>query len=119
MLESDNVLAYLFILTLGVLYSLNLKLRALAMMQRATEEIYQFLMQANNEALPEGLTVPESFSDLMADMRANPYDAKTFALKMKAMVCLASISICFCRHFTPIFLWVVQCCIWVTTNTAN
>eukprot|EP00253_Pinus_taeda_P001976 PITA_01976 len=53
---------------------------------RATEEIYQFLMQANNEALPEGLTVPESFSDLMADMRVNPYDAKTFALKMKAMV---------------------------------
>ena len=48
-------------------------------------------MQSNDEALPEGLTVSGSFSDLIADMEANPYNAKMFALKMKAMklmVCL-------------------------------
>ena len=48
-------------------------------------------MQSNDEALLEGLTVSGSFSDLITDMEANPYNAKMFALKMKAMkvmVCL-------------------------------
>ncbi|XP_057871484.1 probable galacturonosyltransferase 13 isoform X1 [Cryptomeria japonica] len=53
---------------------------------RMGREIYQLLLQASNEALPEGLTIPESFPDLITDMKTNPYDAKTFALKMKAMV---------------------------------
>jgi hypothetical protein len=59
------------------------------MMQRTTTKISQLLLQENNETLPEGLTIPKSFSDLLADVKANPYDSKTFALKMKAMVCLA------------------------------
>lgn len=53
---------------------------------RTAKEISQLLIQTNNEALPEGLTVPESFSDLLADMKASRYDAKTFALKLKATV---------------------------------
>ena len=48
-------------------------------------------MQSNDEALLEGLTVSGSFSDLITDMEANPYNAKMFTLKIKAMkemVCL-------------------------------
>lgn len=49
------------------------------------KEIYEVL-QVENASLPEGLTIPESFVDFVADMKNNNYDAKTFAFKIKAMM---------------------------------
>lgn len=53
---------------------------------RLAKDMYEVLSQVSNEELPEGFTVPESFNDLVADMKMNQYDAKTFAFKMKALV---------------------------------
>lgn len=53
---------------------------------RMAKEIFGVLLQVNNKALPEGMVVPESFNDLVAEMRAHHYDPMTFALKLKAMV---------------------------------
>eukprot|EP01018_Ginkgo_biloba_P010170 Gb_31044 [translate_table: standard] len=50
------------------------------------KEISRLLLQASNEELPEGLKVPESFNDLIADMKNTHHDAKTLAFKIKAMV---------------------------------
>lgn len=50
------------------------------------KEMFGVLLQASNEALPEGMVVPESFNDLVAEMRAHHYDPMTFALMLKAMV---------------------------------
>lgn len=53
---------------------------------RDSKRIYALLMQAANEELPEGMSVPESFDDLIAEVRAKHLDAKTSIVKMKAMV---------------------------------
>ncbi|XP_057823249.2 probable galacturonosyltransferase 13 [Cryptomeria japonica] len=53
---------------------------------RMAQDIYEVLLQASNEELPEGLTVPESFNELITDMKMNQYDAKMFAFKTKALV---------------------------------
>ncbi|KAH9331646.1 hypothetical protein KI387_003754, partial [Taxus chinensis] len=52
---------------------------------RMAKDIYELLLQASNEELPEGLTVPESFNELVADMNTNHYDAKMFAFKTRAL----------------------------------
>eukprot|EP01018_Ginkgo_biloba_P035282 Gb_33416 [translate_table: standard] len=53
---------------------------------RMARELFGVLEQESDKALPDGISVPESFNELVADMKTNQYDAKTFALKMKAMV---------------------------------
>lgn len=53
---------------------------------RLAKDMYEVLSQVSNEEFPEGFTVPESFNDLVAEMKMNQYDAKTFAFKMKALV---------------------------------
>ena len=55
------------------------------------KEMFGVLVQESNEALPEGMVVLESFNDLVAEMRAYHYDAMTFTLKLKAMVCSCQI----------------------------
>ena len=57
------------------------------MVQIMAKEMFGVLVQESNEALPEGMVVLESFNDLVAEMRAYHYDAMTFSLKLKAMVC--------------------------------
>ncbi|GLJ47422.1 hypothetical protein SUGI_1000800 [Cryptomeria japonica] len=49
-------------------------------------DVFGVLLQASSKALPKGMTIPESFNDLVAEMRTQHYNAKTFAIKLKAMV---------------------------------
>ncbi|ERM99897.1 probable galacturonosyltransferase 13 [Amborella trichopoda] len=54
--------------------------------ERLVRDLYKLLNQVNAEEVPDGLKVPASFGDFVAEMKANQYDAKTFAVKLKAMV---------------------------------
>ncbi|PIA62985.1 hypothetical protein AQUCO_00200774v1 [Aquilegia coerulea] len=53
---------------------------------RLVSDLYKILNQVNSEETPDGLKLPESFSQLVAEMKNNQYDAKTFATKLKAMM---------------------------------
>ncbi|XP_078435682.1 putative galacturonosyltransferase 14 isoform X1 [Wolffia australiana] len=51
---------------------------------RLIEDFYNILNQANSEAVPVGLTLPNSFSEFLSQTKTNHYDAKKFALVLKA-----------------------------------
>ncbi|KAF8389747.1 hypothetical protein HHK36_024266 [Tetracentron sinense] len=53
---------------------------------RLVRDLYKILNQVNSEKIPDGLKLPESFSQLVSEMKNSQYDAKTFAIKLKAMV---------------------------------
>eukprot|EP00252_Welwitschia_mirabilis_P009464 TRINITY_DN2205_c0_g1_i1.p1 TRINITY_DN2205_c0_g1~~TRINITY_DN2205_c0_g1_i1.p1 ORF type:complete len:539 (+),score=45.55 TRINITY_DN2205_c0_g1_i1:107-1723(+) len=44
------------------------------------------ILQRENVSIPEGVVVPNSFEELVADMKKNDHDTKTFAMLMKAMI---------------------------------
>ncbi|KAM0937840.1 putative polygalacturonate 4-alpha-galacturonosyltransferase [Dioscorea sansibarensis] len=48
------------------------------------KDLYKVLVQANSEEIPVGVKLPGSFSDLLARMKDNKFDAKTFAITLKA-----------------------------------
>ncbi|CAI0388302.1 unnamed protein product [Linum tenue] len=54
--------------------------------QRLVKDFHKILNQVNTEEIPNGLKLPESFSQLVAEMKSNQYDAKTFALTLRAMM---------------------------------
>ncbi|GAB4831723.1 Probable galacturonosyltransferase 13 [Ancistrocladus abbreviatus] len=53
---------------------------------RLVRDFHKILNQVNTEETPPGLNLPESFSQLVSDMKSNQYDAKTFAFMLKAMM---------------------------------
>jgi len=55
--------------------------------QRLVRDLYKMLDQVNSEEIPVGQKLPQSFSEFVSDMKRNKYDAKTFAIRLKAMVC--------------------------------
>ncbi|XP_058081090.1 probable galacturonosyltransferase 14 isoform X3 [Magnolia sinica] len=52
---------------------------------RLVTDLHKILDQVNTEEIPAGLELPESFSEFVSEMKTNQYDAKTFAVKLKAM----------------------------------
>ena len=54
--------------------------------QRLVKDFYKILNQVNIEEIPDGLKPPDSFSQLVSEMKNNQYDAKTFAFMLRAMV---------------------------------
>ncbi|XP_010923584.1 probable galacturonosyltransferase 13 isoform X1 [Elaeis guineensis] len=46
--------------------------------------LYKILDQLNSEEIPPGLKLPESFSEFLSEMKNNQYDAKSFAIRLKA-----------------------------------
>ncbi|GAB2287928.1 Probable galacturonosyltransferase 14 [Dionaea muscipula] len=54
--------------------------------RRLVKDLYKILNQVNTEEIPSGLKFPESFSQLVSDIKSNQYDAKTFAFLLKAMM---------------------------------
>ncbi|CAN1163027.1 Probable galacturonosyltransferase 13 [Linum perenne] len=54
--------------------------------QRLVIDLQKILNQANAEEIPNGLKLPESFSQLVTEMKSNQYDTKTFVLTVKAMM---------------------------------
>lgn len=54
--------------------------------QKLVKDLFKLLEQVNSEEIPDGLKLPQSFNEFLSDMKNNQYDAKTFALKLKATV---------------------------------
>ncbi|KAF8378768.1 hypothetical protein HHK36_030117 [Tetracentron sinense] len=54
--------------------------------ERLVRDLYKILNQVNSEEIPDGLKLPESFNQLVSEMKNTQYDAKTFAIKLKAMM---------------------------------
>ncbi|XP_077216759.1 putative galacturonosyltransferase 13 isoform X2 [Tasmannia lanceolata] len=53
---------------------------------RLVRDLYKILNQVNSEEIPDGTKLPASFSEFVAEMKNNQCDAKTFAIRLKAMV---------------------------------
>lgn len=56
-------------------------------MQKLVKDLYKILDEVNSMKIPVGLKLPESFSEFLSDVKSSHYDAKTFAVRLKAMVC--------------------------------
>lgn len=55
--------------------------------QRLVRDLYNILDQVNSEDIPIGLKFPESFMEFLSEMKNNQYNAKSFAIQLKATVC--------------------------------
>ncbi|XP_042517868.1 probable galacturonosyltransferase 13 isoform X2 [Macadamia integrifolia] len=53
---------------------------------KLVKSLYKILNQVNTEQIPADMKLPESFSQLVSETKKNNYDAKTFAMKLKAMM---------------------------------
>ncbi|MCL7043482.1 hypothetical protein MKW94_006290 [Papaver nudicaule] len=53
---------------------------------RLVKDLYKILNQVNLEKIPDDLKLPKSFSALVSEMKNSQYDAKTFAIKLRAMM---------------------------------
>lgn len=56
--------------------------------QRLVRDFHKILNQVNSEEIPSGLKLPDSYKQLVFDMKNNQYDAKTFGFILKGMVCI-------------------------------
>ncbi|KAI5340856.1 PREDICTED: probable galacturonosyltransferase [Prunus dulcis] len=54
--------------------------------QRLVRDFYKILNQVNTEEIPAGLKLPDSFNQLVSEMKNNQYDARTFAFMLRAMM---------------------------------
>lgn len=50
---------------------------------RLVRDFYKILNQVNSEELPSGLKLPDSYNQLVTDMKNNQYDAKTFGFILR------------------------------------
>ncbi|KAJ4781243.1 Hexosyltransferase [Rhynchospora pubera] len=53
---------------------------------RIVKDLYKMLDRAKLEEVPAGWKIPESYHEFVTDVRSNKYDAKTFTLRLKAMM---------------------------------
>ncbi|KAF5957543.1 hypothetical protein HYC85_004768 [Camellia sinensis] len=53
---------------------------------RLVNDFYKVLNQVGTDEIPDGLKLPESFSQLVSEMKNNKYNAKDFALILKGMM---------------------------------
>ncbi|XP_008658926.1 probable galacturonosyltransferase 14-like isoform X1 [Zea mays] len=51
---------------------------------RLVQDLYRFFDQVNKEEFPSDEKLPESFRDFLLEMKDNHYDARTFAVRLKA-----------------------------------
>ena len=84
----------------------------MVLQQRLVKDFYKILNQVNTEELPDGLKLPDTFSQLVSEMKNKQYDAKTFALMLRAMVrFILPQHIIFCLSFQEKF--VLKGCVFV------
>lgn len=50
------------------------------------QDLYRIFDQVNNEESPDDKRIPESFRDFLLEMKDSHYDARTFAVRLKATV---------------------------------
>ncbi|KAE8655761.1 putative galacturonosyltransferase 13 [Hibiscus syriacus] len=67
--------------------------------QRLVKEFYKILNQVNTEEIPDGIKLPDSFNQLVPEMKNNQYDVKTFAFMLRAMVQESKFSELMNKHF--------------------
>ncbi|KAK8687995.1 hypothetical protein V6N13_086784 [Hibiscus sabdariffa] len=53
---------------------------------KLVKDFYKVLNQVMTEEIPDGLKLPNSFSQLVSELKNNQYDAKTFAFSLRAMM---------------------------------
>ncbi|KAH1080756.1 hypothetical protein J1N35_020517 [Gossypium stocksii] len=53
---------------------------------KLVRDFYKIFNQVITEEIPDGLKLPDSFSQLVAELKNNQYDAKTFAFSLRAMM---------------------------------
>ncbi|KAE8727179.1 putative galacturonosyltransferase 12 [Hibiscus syriacus] len=53
---------------------------------RLVKDFYKILNQVNTVEIPDGVKLPDSFNQLVSEMKNNQYDAKTFTLMLRAMI---------------------------------
>lgn len=58
----------------------------LMVLQRLVRDFYKVLNEVKTGEIPADLKLPDSFDQLVSDMKNNQYDAKTFALMLRGMV---------------------------------
>lgn len=58
----------------------------LMVLQRLVRDFYKVLNEVKTGEFPADLKLPDSFDQLVSDMKNNQYDAKTFALMLRGMV---------------------------------
>ncbi|CAH8327700.1 unnamed protein product [Eruca vesicaria subsp. sativa] len=54
--------------------------------ERLARDFYKILNEVSTQDIPDGLKLPDSFNHLVSDTKNNHYDAKTFALVLRAMI---------------------------------
>ncbi|CAM8973407.1 unnamed protein product [Rhodiola kirilowii] len=54
--------------------------------ERLVREFHKIIEEVKNEEIPDGLKIPESFSQLISDMNTYQYDARTFSFLVKGMM---------------------------------
>ncbi|CAM8965217.1 unnamed protein product [Rhodiola kirilowii] len=54
--------------------------------ERFVSEFRKIIDEVKNEEIPDGLKIPESFSQLVSDMNTNQYDVRTFAFLLRGMM---------------------------------
>ncbi|KAI3970839.1 hypothetical protein MKX01_024486 [Papaver californicum] len=53
---------------------------------RLVKDLHKILSQVNLNKIPDDLKLPKSFSALVSEMKNSQYDAKTFGIKLRAMM---------------------------------
>ncbi|XP_077223393.1 putative galacturonosyltransferase 13 [Tasmannia lanceolata] len=53
---------------------------------RLVRDLYRILNEVSSEEIPDGMKLPASFGEFVTEIKNNQYDAKTFAIKLKAMI---------------------------------
>lgn len=56
------------------------------MQQRLVRDFYKIFNEVKTREIPSTLKLPDSFDQLVFDMKNNQYDAKTFAIVLRGMV---------------------------------
>lgn len=56
-------------------------------MQRLVRNLYKTLDQVNAEGIPDGMKALSSFEEFLSEIKKGQFDARTFAISLKATVC--------------------------------
>jgi len=74
------------------------------------------LNDVNTAAIPNNLQLPDSFSQLVLEMKNNQYDARTFALMLRATVCYSvQLRVVYFSDFSTCYFLQRVCFIYVTS----
>lgn len=59
----------------------------MVLQQKLVKDFHKILNQVSSVEIPDGMKLPESFNQLISEMKKNKFSAKDFALVVKGMVC--------------------------------